>query len=491
MSDRPQSSLAFVLVWGFLFGCPRANGQGVLAADVICPMPPAAQIVSTLVSADCRTVAMVLHDEGNNCRILRNGQEQGSAADIPVAAISADGVHLAYYARQGGQCSVFVNGHGGPAFQAPLHFDPRMLVFSPDSERLAYIAMADHMFCVTIDGQQEARCEQVVSFLNYSVGAEAFFAFSGDSSKCAYVRRYEGKDSLVVDGKAAVADASSILGMSFGPRDEVAAVESLLLRDRFLVDGEALAEAQDIPCFALSSDGKHMAYAAERRDSNGRGPSAYNWHIVTDGRDSPPVHADHGHLPFPLVSQLTLSFDGSRLAYAKDESQGSNAGSFAVAECVVVDGKAGPQYALAECATFSPDGKHFAYCAERYKNVPTTNPGRYATVAKPVWVVVTDGSEGREYDLTSAPVFSPDSRHLAYAAEKDSQWSIIADGKEIAGYAAIVSQDHIGADDRYTYPEPCRFDAVGNLLFIGVREGQIYRVIYKPDDATTLPTTQP
>jgi len=220
--------------------------------------------------------------------------------------------------------------------------------------------------------------------------------------------------------------------MSFGPRDEVAAVESLLLRDRFLVDGEALAEAQDIPCFALSSDGKHMAYAAERRDSNGRGPSAYNWYIVTDGRDSPPVHADHGHLPFPLVSQLTLSFDGSRLAYAKDESQGSNAGSFAVAECVVVDGKAGPQYALAECATFSPDGKHFAYCAERYKNVPTTNPGRYATVAKPVWVVVTDGSEGREYDLTSAPVFSPDSRHLAYAAEKDSQWSIIADGKEIA-----------------------------------------------------------
>ena len=55
------------------------------------------------------------------------------------------------------------------------------------------------------------------------------------------------------------------------------------------------------------------------------------------------------------------------------------------------------------------------------------------------WVVVVDGKEGKAYDGVSIPTYSPDSKHLAYAAQSQGKWMVVVDGKEAAGrFSAIV-----------------------------------------------------
>ncbi|MRR39203.1 hypothetical protein EG829_32085, partial [bacterium] len=44
--------------------------------------------------------------------------------------------------------------------------------------------------------------------------------------------------------------------------------------------------------------------------------------------------------------------------------------------------------------------------------------------------VVTDGKEGKYYTGVGAPVFSPDGRHLAYAARENNRYFIVMDEKE-------------------------------------------------------------
>jgi hypothetical protein len=46
------------------------------------------------------------------------------------------------------------------------------------------------------------------------------------------------------------------------------------------------------------------------------------------------------------------------------------------------------------------------------------------------WRMAIDGKEGKAYDGVSIPAFSPDSKHLAYAALSGGAWFIVVDGEE-------------------------------------------------------------
>jgi hypothetical protein len=83
---------------------------------------------------------------------------------------------------------------------------------------------------------------------------------------------------------------------------------------------------------------------------------------------------------------------------------------------VVVDGKAS-----AECddyfgPVFSPDSKRVAYGIRQ----------------KGLWSVVLEGNTGAEYGAISSLVFSPDSKRVAYAAGTRKSWMIIVDGQVYA-----------------------------------------------------------
>jgi hypothetical protein len=78
-------------------------------------------------------------------------------------------------------------------------------------------------------------------------------------------------------------------------------------------------------------------------------------------------------------------------------------------------------------------------------------------------LVVVDGKEQKQYDGTGSLVFSPDSKHVAYAAKADNKWFVVVDGKEGKSYDELVTQASIIFDS----PESLHFLVLaGNNVYL-------------------------
>jgi hypothetical protein len=91
---------------------------------------------------------------------------------------------------------------------------------------------------------------------------------------------------------------------------------------------------------------------------------------------------------------------------------------------VVADGVESGPYddVMADSLVFSPDSKHLAYAAKRGAN----------------WFVVADGSERGRYERVADVVFSPDSARLAYAATVGASEFAVVDGKPGPAYHMVT-----------------------------------------------------
>jgi hypothetical protein len=76
--------------------------------------------------------------------------------------------------------------------------------------------------------------------------------------------------------------------------------------------------------------------------------------------------------------------------------------------------------------------------------------------------------EGKPYDAIAgnSPVFSPDSKKIAYLANKSRRQFMVVDGKTGPEFAAIPGGPLFHKDD--------------SLEYIGMRYSGIYRVKHKP-----------
>ena len=72
----------------------------------------------------------------------------------------------------------------------PSSLVEELLIVSPDSRRVAYVARLNNKQFVVVDGEEGKQCDVVTDF-----------AFSPDSRRVAYVAVSGGKWSVVVDGK--------------------------------------------------------------------------------------------------------------------------------------------------------------------------------------------------------------------------------------------------------------------------------------------------
>lgn len=132
------------------------------------------------------------------------------------------------------------------------------------------------------------------------------------------------------------------------------------------------------------------------------------------------------------VKDLKFSPDGKRFVYSAWGDDGM---------CAVVDGEEQKFYRWVMNINFSPDSKRVAYLAGLM--------GEYIEQ-----FVVVDGIEGRRYrphgwfaNLSiSPPIFSPDSKHLAYVVQtKDESW-VVVDEVEGRHYDEIRKETIGGVD---------------------------------------------
>ena len=72
---------------------------------------------------------------------------------------------------------------------------------------------------------------------------------------------------------------------------------------------------------------------------------------------------------------------------------------------------------------FSPDSKRVAYTGQRGDKI----------------MAVVDGVEGKAYDNVQPLEFSPDSQHVAYWAQRDKKWILVIDGAEVKAWDALIS----------------------------------------------------
>lgn len=354
---------------------------------------------------------------------------------------SADGSRMAARMERGNTFTVLVEGDEGPAYEKV----GGMGAFSPDGERLCYLAQEAGQWFMVTDGKEGLKYKDV-----------NLPAFSSDGKRMAYrAQRADGECMVVNDMEGRLYDSVSKKSV-FSPDGKRLAYRAQRGGDSFVVeDGAELKAYDEVGEPVFSSDGKRLGYWARR---------AGRHFMVVDGEEGKTIYRDCGDPAF--------SSDGKRIAYGARRKTGE--------WCLVIDGKESGSYehigmeSEADGPHFSPDGSRVAcqvwHDGKRYMLVDGKETGPYDKISRPVfspdgkhlahlagrgekWLLVCDGREGKEYDAFMPGLFfSPDSKHLAYVAEGEWRWLMVVDGIETMTYWwVIVPRDFAAIDGRLRY----------------------------------------
>jgi Tol biopolymer transport system component len=245
----------------------------------------------------------------------------------------------------------------------------------------------------------------------------------------------------------------------------------------------------------FSPDGKHLAYVAKRGDkmlvvADGKEGKEYDFiydsfnpvfspdsqqlaYIATiqdkvktklglwDLKDFVVVNGVEGKI-YELIESIVFSPDSKKIAYSGQPTWNQSSR-------VIVNGIEGKLYNYTWREIFSPDSQHFAYVADKRNptrscavidgkedveyegNSPTgdiifsadSKHNAYRVLRRPQSFVIRDGIPEKNFDVVGTfPVFSPDSKRLAYLAAKGTNWMMIVDGK-IFDERNVVQYTHL------------------------------------------------
>lgn len=298
--------------------------------------------------------------------------------------VSPDGWHFAFILHKSeSEFYVVVNGEEGKRYQG-IKLDS--LIFSPDSQRVAYVAESDHKQFIVVNDEEGKR---------YDVCGDP--VFSPDSQRLAYAASDDdGHRISVVDGEEGKR-YSIIRDITFSPDSRRFAYTAEHLKWRkgwsVVIDG---IEGQNYSrisrkSFVFSPDSQRFAYLAK-----------------TGGKQFIVVNGEEGKR-YTECGNPIFSPDSRQLAFVASEG-----GKW----FVVVNGKEGKRYDYVRGGKLFYDFGENQYFRERG---PVFSPDslRLAYVAKSdrnQFIVVND-EEGKRYDNCGDPVFSPDSRRVAYGVE--------------------------------------------------------------------------
>ena len=350
--------------------------------------------------------------------LVRNGIIGPEYHYILGALFSPDSKHFAYRVDYPSSTEAELNRSNMVLLDGMQVFagsETEELVFSPDSQHLAFIAtpVFRGKVCVILDGEIGPSYDGVLS--------EAP-VFSPDSKQIAYWALHKGKRFVAV---AELREGKWVVVHDW--------------KDAPTHDGR-----MQLPVF--SPDSQHMAYVGVD------GGKASVW---LDGKQQ---EASYQGIAPPLFSP-----DSKRLAYVAIQGE---------EKFVVCDGKEGTHYDLVQYpfCVFSPDSKHLAYIGWRGAK---GDPAKWRGAR---WFLVCDGMEGppvaytmREGPDEKAPVFSPDSKHLAYFCERGREQFIMCDGIAGPAHAIVrIPEKYCLVDGKAITPgmDPAPPDKNGTLRYV-------------------------
>jgi len=400
-------------------------------------------------SSDGRHVGYIAIDgrslivDGQTQNLVVNGRPNSFS-------ISSDGKHVAYGVGR----AVMIDGHT----DGNLYKVISQATISPDGKHWAYGAygaVKGTWWTVVADGNTTQEAQS--NFLHLGYNEINTILYSPDSKRLAYVGS-KGKMTAVVDGNADPA-YDEIRNLQFSADSKHLAYEAR--RDKFwsvVVDGHAGTGYEEVAGLKISSDGKHIAYTAKKSNSDQWLEIVEDWEFGEGG----------GH----LTGTAEIGVAGAMFSQYIKKFNG-------LGVCTPRPNDICAYLTLGSTASFSPDGKRVAYLS-----VPAI-PDKHE---KSSFAVIADGQAGPRFNEVGPPVFSPDGKHMAYAAMTEAEkvtkseysannWSIVLDGQPGPKYTFILDGSLV-------------FNPDGTLEFLALKSisqsvgifltSPLYRVKYIP-----------
>lgn len=415
-------------------------------------------------------------------KVLPNTKLFGLTTDFPMST------HVAYAAKVGGKMAVYYDGKKGEEFDSIAAGTP---FFIHGSSQLVYIAIEDggqfivvgnkkgHAFkgvsdiCFSLDGKhcmyraQNGTKQLVV--VDDNKGEEydkipGVPIFSLDSRRFAYPAVSKDKQWYLVVNDKKYGPFQGMKDIIFSPDSKHITCSVLLDKEWHLFnDGKVGKGYENVSYITWSSNSTSFSYVAQEKKK---------FFIVENGNEqkrysniSPPKYSfDSRHLVYPAQN-------GTKWFMVFDKKEGSSfdilgmnifsPDSNQFAYFAQKGGKIGvvsnfnnfEKYDFTDFLSFSPDSLHLAYKAKQADTVFVVRDGKkeknYLDVGRIFFspnsmnlvymavilggkaVMVVNGKEGRPYDITGNPVFSPSGKHIAYTAKREKKWLWVVDGREI------------------------------------------------------------
>jgi hypothetical protein len=313
-----------------------------------------------------------------------DGQVRSKEYDeIGMIIFSPDNQRVAYSVKNRGKWRVVINDEEpGPAFDEITIID---IDFSPDGKRLAYSARRDNKWYAVVDGK---------AIISSGHDLIHNLTFSPDSRHFAYSASQDDKQACVIDGVTGPLFDTANKPVWSPDGNRFAYIAEEKGQKSIVLNGREGPKYDDITSPVFSFDSRHFAYGA-RKDGKSL--------VVTDGKEGPSFAMSSP------IDAIKFAPADDRLGYVANKG---DTGGWVV----VIDGKAVSVYAyiIGTTLTFNPNGKGFAYVATADRNGV---------------MVVDENRPGPVFDGILGPVYSPDGKHIAYAAKKANRLSLFLDGQ--------------------------------------------------------------
>lgn len=358
-----------------------------------------------LVSADGRHAAWRTGRESKWAVMLDGQRQAGEFEEVKSLAFSGGGQHLAFAARRGEAWMIVLDGK----VPAQTFEDVDGPIFSPNGARMAYSAKRDKKWATILDGK--------VPEVSYDKIGRAMF--SEDGVHAAVPAKRGGKWVVFVDAKVASPQFDEVEKVMFSPDGQHLACVGFRGGKRIVaLDGKEGQPFDAVVGLTFSRDSRRFGYEGAEIKSAFMLGNRGKGRVVVDGEPGP-------------------QYEGSQLPLSVPDALDATVSSGLV-PLLLTRSKLDPAYASylfyrfhgVSRPAFSPDGARLAYAARRDKNDE---------------VVFVDGQAGQRYQsIVGIPVFSGDSRHVAFAVLDAGVVNLVVDGEKL-GDCCSAETDFIDA----------------------------------------------